>query len=79
MSIEQLIEFFKWMTIINFGLFMFSFLVTAILRKMIIRIHAKMFGVEEAKVSEILYGLFGLYKIIFLVFCFVPYIVLAMI
>jgi len=78
MTIEQLTEFFKWMTIINLGLFLLSFLVTSILRNTITNLHAKIFAVEAGRVSEILYILFGFYKVMIIVFCFVPFVALLM-
>ena len=78
MTIEQLTEFFKWMTIINLSLFFLSFLVTSTLRNTITNLHAKMFAVEGGRVSEILYILFGFYKVMIIVFCFVPFVALLM-
>ncbi len=79
MTIAQITEFCKWMTIINLILFFFSFAVTTILKSPISKIHSKMFGLPEERIPEILYGLFGIYKIAIIIFNFVPYITLLII
>jgi len=79
MTIEQIIELFKWMTIINLILFFLSFVVTLILKNTISKIHSKVFGLQEARIREILYGLFGIYKIVIIVFNIVPYITLLIV
>jgi hypothetical protein len=79
MTIEEITELFKWMAIINLILLSLSFAVSTILKSTISRIQSKMFGIPEARVQEILYGLFGTYKIAIIIFNFVPYITLLII
>ncbi len=78
MTIEQITELFKWMAIINLILFFFSFAVCAILRDTISKIHSKLFDIPEARVQEVLYGLFGIFKIAIIMFNLVPYVTLLM-
>ncbi len=78
MTLDQLTELFKWMTIINFGLFILSSLLIMVLRKIFCKIHSKLFGIDEDKVSIILYGYLGVYKIAVIVFNIVPYVSLLM-
>lgn len=79
MNIEQLVELFKWMTIINFGIFIISAVLVMILRKMICRMHSKMFGLTEENVAVIMYSYLGIYKIAIIVFNLVPWIALLVI
>lgn len=77
MTLQQLTEFFKWMTIINIVLFALSAVLIMILRGFICKMHGKMFGINEDKISVILYSYLGVYKIFVITFNIVPYIALA--
>lgn len=79
MPIEQITDIFKWMTIINLILFFLSLIATTILKNQICKIQSKIFGLKEERISEITYGLFGIYKVAIIVFNFVPYITLLII
>jgi hypothetical protein len=48
-----------------------------ILRGFICKMHGKMFGINEDKISVILYSYLGVYKIFVITFNIVPYIALA--
>ena len=76
MTLDQLTELFKWMTIINIGLFILSSLLTMFLRKIVCKMHGKLFGIDEGKVSIVLYGYLGVYRIFIIVFNMVPYLAL---
>lgn len=76
MNIVELTEFFKWMTIANFVLFFLSFLLSMVMKGIILSMHSKMFGVSEATVQNVIYGFFGIFKIFIIVFNFTPYIAL---
>ena len=79
MNLDQLTQLFKWMTIINIGLFMLSTLLIISLKGFISQLHSKMFGLGEEQISAILYGYLGIYKIAILIFIVVPYISLLVI
>ena len=79
MDLAQLTELFKWMTIINIGIFILSSLLIMALRKIICRMHSKFFGINEDKISIILYGYLGIYKIFLIIFNIVPYLSLMII
>jgi hypothetical protein len=76
MSVEQLTEFFKWMTIINIGILIFSAILIMSLRKFVCKMHGKMFGISEENVSIIMYCYLGVFKIFVITFNIVPYIAL---
>ena len=63
MSMEQLTDFFLWMTIINFGIFLFSVIMAMIFKKLVKRMHSKFFGMSEEHVSTVIYAFFGVYKL----------------
>lgn len=73
MTLDQLTELFKWMTIINIGIFISSSLLSIVLRKITCKMHGKLFGIDEGKVSIVLYGYLGVYRIFIIVFNIVPY------
>lgn len=79
MGIDQLTELFKWMTVINLGLFLLSVILSLILRRTICKIHGKLFGISEDKVAIVVYNFFGVYKIAIIVLNFVPYLALLLI
>ena len=73
MTIDQLFELFKWMTIINACIFMFSSLLGMVLKKTVGKMHGKLFEINEEHVSIVNYGYLGLYRIFILVFNIVPF------
>lgn len=79
MNLEQLTEFFKWMTIINVGLLVFSSITVMLLKDMMSRMHTKMFGVNKEQVRITAYGYIGMFKVLVIVFNIVPYIALLLI
>jgi len=74
MTSEQLTELFKWMTIINIGVFLLSSILTIVFKKFVCRMHGIIFGIDEVKVPIVLYGYLGVYRIFILVFNLVPYV-----
>ena len=79
MTIDQITDLFLWMTIINMGIYLFSILLSILLKKTVSRIHGKLFGIDEDKIAVITYSYFGAYKIAIILFCFVPYLALLII
>ncbi len=76
MNIEQATEFFKWVTIINVGLFMVNAVLIILMTKLVCKMHGKMFGVSKENISIVLYSWLGFYKIMILVFNIVPFVAL---
>lgn len=79
MTLVEITALFKWMAIINLALFLLSFMITVLFKAQVLKIHAKLFNLPEIRVQEMLYGLFGVYKISIIIFSFVPYIALLVI
>ncbi len=75
---EQLTEFFKWMTIINIGLLLFSTFTVMALKPLMLSMHTKMFGITETQISVAVYAYLGLFKVLIIVFNIVPYLALLM-
>ena len=79
MSLEQLAELFKWMSLINIGIFFLSVMVIMSMKNLMSKLHGRFFGVTEEKVSELLYVWLGNYKICMLVLNIVPFVALTII
>lgn len=79
MDMALLKEFFMWMTVINFGLFMWIAIMCMLCKRFIQRIHGRLFGLNEDAINACLYGFLGFYKIVFIVFVLVPWIALTII
>ena len=79
MTIEQLTNLFKWMTIINIGLLVLSSVLVMVLRNFICKIHGRLFGIKEDNVATVVCGYLGMFKVLVIVFNIVPYIALWLI
>ncbi|MDF7825700.1 hypothetical protein P4B35_16855 [Pontiellaceae bacterium B12227] len=79
MTVEIMKAFFGWMTLINFGLFAFTAIMSACCRGFIYKVHGKMFGLSEETTNKALYYFLAFYKIIFITFNLVPWIALTII
>ena len=77
-SIEALTEFLGWCSVINIGVLMVAAFVLVVVRKPIAKIHAKMFGLDEADLSLLYIQYLGNYKIAIIVLNLVPYIALKL-
>lgn len=74
MTIEQITELFKWMTIINVGVFLVTSLGTIAFKGFVCKMHGMIFGIDKDKVPMVLYGYLGTYRIFILVFNLVPWV-----
>ena len=73
MNIEQLIELFKWMTIISVGLLLFSTVAVVLLKNIYSQWHGKLFGISEKNIALMAYGYLGMFKVLIIIFIIVPY------
>ena len=78
MNIETLREFFGWCTVINLGLLVFGCVKVVLIRDWASKVHAKMFGIDQASVQTAYFQFFVIYKIAIIVFNFVPYLALRL-
>ena len=79
MSLEQVTKLFMWMTIINVAALVLTSVLIMVLRNVVCRKHARMFGIKENEVALAAYSYLGNYKLLVLVFNVVPYISLSLI
>lgn len=58
------------------GIFMLSIVLLTCLKDFVYKVHSKMLPMSHETFNAIIYSFFGVYKIVFIVFNLVPYIVL---
>jgi len=68
-----------WCTILNFGLLMLIFVLSVFASDIIYKTHSKWFSISRDTFNVVFYSTIGLYKIAFLAFNVVPWIVLSII
>ena len=51
MTLAQITELFKWMTIINIGVLLLSSVLVMLLKKIVCKMHAKLFGIKEENIA----------------------------
>ncbi len=79
MTIEALIKFLGWMTMVNVTIFLFSTLVVVAMRVTITAIHSRLFGLDEKDLGRAYFQYLGQYKIAIIVLNIAPYIALRIV
>jgi len=79
MNADQVLELFKWMTLINAGILILSTFLIMGLKGIVGRQHGRFFGIPAEKVAVVSYAYLGGYKLLFLVFNLVPFLSLLII
>lgn len=74
MSLEQLTELFRLMTLINAVILIVSTLGLMLFKDMMARMHGKWFGLSAQSVALVGYAYLGLLKAFLIVFSLVPYV-----
>lgn len=75
-TLETLTEFLGWSTLINTLILLFASVMMVLMRKSIMSIHSKIFGLKETHLSEAYFQYLAQYKIAIFIFNLVPYIAL---
>jgi hypothetical protein len=79
MDIQTLKTFFMWCTIINGSILILWALIFMFALDLVYRIQSKWFQIPKDKFEILFYSFLGIFKIFFLVFNAVPYVVLLII
>ena len=79
MDIATVRAFFMWCTILNGGLLILSFLITAFASDWVYQMHGKWYPISREAFNVVIYSFIGLFKIFFLVFNLVPYVALVIV
>ena len=75
-ALELLTGFFGWCTAINVGVFAVAAIFVILMRGPIVKVHSKLFGLDEAELSRQYFQYLGQYKIAIFVLNLIPYIAL---
>ena len=76
MNIETLTAFFKWCTIINGAILIYSSLFICFAPGFIYRMQNRWFSISRETFDIVAYSYLGLFKLLFFVFSLVPYLAL---
>lgn len=76
MNIQSVTEFFKWCSIVNIGMLIFSTLLLVVAQDQIFSFHGMMFDIPRESFNTVVYAFIGLYKVLIIVFSLVPYVAL---
>lgn len=79
MNIETLTELFGWMSVISIGMLMFSTVMLLVIKGLAIKIHSKMFALDEKDLNRAYFQYLAQFKILVIVLNIVPYIALKII
>jgi hypothetical protein len=79
MDTRTLTEFFKWCTLINIALLIFSAVMIMVASDLIYSVHGHLFNLPRETFDVVLYAFLGAYKIAILVLNLVPYAALRII
>lgn len=78
MSMESLLSLFGWMTVINFGLLIFSAIILIGFKKQVLQIHGKLTGLDDATLMKAYLYFLAFYKVLIITFNLVPYLALRL-
>jgi len=76
MTLELLTIFLGWTALINIAVLLFSTVMVLAIRERISKIHARLFGLDQADVGRAYFQYLAQYKIAILVFNIAPYLAL---
>lgn len=79
MNIDTLTAFFLWCTLINLGIYFVWVLFILLAPDFVYRVQTRWIPVPRETFTVVMYSLMGAFKIVIIVFCFVPYLSLLVI
>jgi hypothetical protein len=79
MDMEKLQAFFLWCMLVNFGIYALTAIAVLLLRDFICKMQARMFGLSEEAVRRAIFAYIAGYKLLIIVFNFVPWIAILII
>lgn len=79
MEMQMLTDFFKWCTILNGALLVFSWCMLLCVGDLVYRIHSKWVPMSREAFNVVIYSFFGVFKLIWIAFNVVPYVALLIV
>lgn len=78
MNVDFLVSLFGWMTLINFGLLIFSTIILIGFRQQVLQIHGELTGLDDASLMKAYLYFLAFYKVLIITFNLVPYLALRL-
>lgn len=75
MDIQTITNFFMWCSIINGGLLILSAILLTFAQDFVYSLHSRWYSIPRETFTVVVYSFLGGYKILFIVFNLVPYLV----
>ncbi len=79
MELEEIRAAFGWCTLINWALLLWWWLVLAVARGTVVRMHTRWFKLSEQTFDAMHYAGMGLFKVAIILFNLVPYLALRIV
>lgn len=79
MGLETITHFMGWSLLINLGFFIIACLMLMFFRGMPVKMHSKIFDVDEVFLKQSYFNYLANYKLLIIVFNLVPYMVLRLV
>ena len=79
MNIESLTQFFMWCTVINVAIYIVWVLFVLVAPDFVYRLQTKWIPISRETFNVMMYSFMGAFKVVIIVFCFVPYLSLVII
>ena len=79
MTIDTIILFFGWCSIINMVIFSFAAIILMVAKDPITKIHSRLFSIQQEQLCGIYFQYLGSYKIAIIMLNIVPYFALKII
>jgi uncharacterized protein DUF6868 len=76
MDIKVLQDLFFWCMLVNIGIYTFTAISVLLIRDITVNIHVKLFGIDKETVKKSIYMYLAAYKLLIIVFNFVPWAVI---
>ena len=78
MELKQYQQFFMLGTFINIGFLLFTTVMVILLKKLVYKIHGKLFNLSEESINKAIYNYLAVYKIITITLFLVPWIAISL-
>ena len=79
MDIGTVREFLMWCTVLNVGMLIFTFLITAFGGDWVYKAHNKLYPMGRETFNVVIYAFMGVYKVLVIVFNLIPYLALSLV
>lgn len=79
MELETITHFMGWSLLINLGFFLIASFMLMFFRGMPVKMHSKLFGVDEEFLKQSYFNYLANYKLLIIVFNLAPYMVLRLV